>query len=73
MAKQKKKAIKMGTEFPREDMKFPRQYTDAWTTCTRCKVQNSAFSEKMHYIDGFPFCSDCYLEVKESYINKDGE
>jgi len=50
MPKRKKKAIKMGTEFPREDVKFHRQYTDTWTICTRCRVQNSAFSKQMHYV-----------------------
>ena len=71
MPKRKKKAIKMGTEFPREDVKFHRQYTDTWTICTRCRVQNSAFSKQMHYVDGFPFCSDCYQDVKRSYIKQE--
>lgn len=56
----------MENRFPRED-KYPSQYSGSWTTCTRCKKQTPSYGDDVHYIDGFPYCADCYEKVKVSY------
>jgi hypothetical protein len=56
-------------KFPRED-RNPRQYIDAWTTCTRCKKAIRSYDDSVHYIDGFPYCDDCYQKVKALVMKK---
>jgi hypothetical protein len=62
--------------FPREDRNEgitrqssnPREFADAWTSCSRCKSRMLSFGKESHYIDGFPFCHDCFEEKKSDYI-----
>ena len=61
--------------FPREDRNEgitrqssnPREFADAWTSCSRCKSRMLSFGNQSHYIDGYPFCHICFEEIKSDY------
>ena len=68
-------------KFPREDRNEdatreginPRQFSEAWTTCSRCRDQILSFGKSTHFIDGYQYCSNCYNFVKNDYIIYDTE
>lgn len=75
-ARRKKLNKNRDNNFPREDRNEgitrqsfnPREFADAWTSCSRCKSRMLSFGKESHYIDGFPFCHDCFEEKKSDYI-----
>ena len=68
-------------KFPREDRNEdvtreginPRQFSEAWTTCSRCREQILSFGKSTYFIDGYQYCSNCYNFVKNDYITHDTE
>ena len=62
--------------FPREDRNEgitrqssnPREFADAWTSCSKCRSRILSFGKESHYIDGYPFCHKCFEETKSDYI-----
>lgn len=79
--KPKKLNKKKDNKFPREDRNEdvtregvnPRQFSDAWTTCSRCRDQILSFGEATHYIDGYQYCTECFEFVKDDYLVQDTE
>ena len=62
-------------KFPREDRNEdvtreginPRQFSEAWTTCSRCRDQILSFGKSTHFIDGYQYCGNCYDFVKNDF------
>ena len=64
--KLKKLNKKKDNKFPREDRNEaitkeginPRQFAEAWTTCSRCREQILAYGDTTHYINCLLYTSD---------------
>ncbi|MCS4538850.1 MAG: hypothetical protein HYY67_08340 [Thaumarchaeota archaeon] len=57
-------AVQQQKKFPRED-RFPKQYSEAWTQCARCKTELRCYDEQTTlYLDDLPYCKSCYEKVK---------
>ena len=77
--KPKKLNKKKDNKFPREDRNEaitreginPRQFSEAWTSCSRCRDQILSFGESTHFIDGYQYCKKCYEYVKDDYLKQE--
>ncbi len=75
----KKLNKKKDNKFPREDRNEaitkeginPRQFAEAWTTCSRCREQILAYGDTTHYINGYQYCEECYEYVKDDYLEQE--
>ena len=62
-ARRKKLNKNRDNNFPREDRNEgitrqssnPREFADAWTSCSRCKSRMLSFGKESNFIDGIPF------------------
>ena len=70
---------KKDNKFPREDRNEaitreginPRQFSEAWTSCSRCRDQILSFGESTHFINGYQHCEECYENVKDDYLKQE--
>jgi len=70
---------KKDNKFPREDRNEaitreginPRQFSEAWTSCSRCRDQILSFGESTHFINGYQYCEECYESVKDYYLKQE--
>ena len=70
---------KKDNKFPREDRNEaitreginPRQFSEAWTSCSRCRDQILSFGESTHFINGYQYCEECYENVKDDYLKQE--
>ncbi len=77
--KLKKLNKKKDNKFPREDRNEavtrqginPRQFDEAWTTCSRCRKQILSFADTTHFINGYQYCFECYEYVKDDYLEQE--
>tara|TARA_B100001013_G_scaffold33966_1_gene18328 strand:+ start:1361 stop:1708 length:348 start_codon:yes stop_codon:yes gene_type:complete len=77
--KPKKLNKKKDNKFPREDRNEaitreginPRQFSEAWTSCSRCRDQILSFGESTHFINGYQYCEECYEYVKDDYLEQE--
>jgi hypothetical protein len=68
-------------KFPREDRNEgiareginPRQFSEAWTLCSRCRDQILSFGDSTHFINGYQYCEKCYEYVKSDYLEQTPE
>jgi hypothetical protein len=77
----KVKPRKLNNKFPREDRNEgiareginPRQFSEAWTLCSRCRDQILSFGDSTHFINGYQYCEKCYEYVKSDYLEQTPE
>ncbi len=76
--KSKKLNKNKDNKFPREDRNEgitreginPRQFSEAWTLCSRCRDQILSFGDSTHFINGYQYCEKCYEYVKSDYLEQ---
>ncbi len=77
--KLKKLNKKKDNKFPREDRNEaitkqginPRQFSEAWTTCSRCRKQILSYADNTHFINGYQYCEECYDYVKKDFLEQE--